>query len=137
MHLSNLTLVATEVFLAGAFFLVTPTGLLALVVVAFFGPLFAPVFAVARFLVVVVVSGVGKIRGLEFPMLSALAELKLGLRAEAKQATTVVVIRYLEYEPVVERVPSRGIMSCKQISICACIECCERLGAFGTRLRQD
>jgi hypothetical protein len=65
-----LTLVATEVFLAGAFFLVTPTGLLALVVVAFFGPLFAPVLAVARFFVVVVVvsATAGKILGLEFPI---------------------------------------------------------------------
>lgn len=63
-------MVATEVFLAGAFFLVTPTGLLALVVVAFFGPLFAPVLAVARFFVAVVaVSGtVGKILGLELPI---------------------------------------------------------------------
>lgn len=72
-----LTLVAAEVFFAGAFFLVTPTGLLALVALPFFGPLFAPVFAVARFLVVVVVlSGtVGKTRGREFPMYSSLAEL--------------------------------------------------------------
>jgi len=65
-----LTLVATDVFLAGAFFLVTPTGLLALVVVAFFGPLFAPVFAVARFLVVVGALSVivGKTLGREFPI---------------------------------------------------------------------
>lgn len=64
------TLVATEVFLAGAFFLVTPTGLEALVAVAFFGPLFAPVLAVARFLVVVVVvSGtVGNTLGRELPI---------------------------------------------------------------------
>lgn len=70
MHLMCLTLVATGVFLAGAFFLVTPTGLLALVALPFFGPLLAPVFAVARFLVVVVVvSGtVGKTRGREFPL---------------------------------------------------------------------
>lgn len=64
-----LTLVATEVFFAGAFFLVTPAGLAVFVVVAFFGPLFAPVLAVARFfVVVVVVSGtVGKTLGREFP----------------------------------------------------------------------
>lgn len=63
-----LTFVASEVFFAGAFLLVTPTGLAALVVVVFFGPLLAPVFAVARFLVVVVVSTtVGKTLGREFP----------------------------------------------------------------------
>ena len=64
-----LTLVPTEVFLAGAFFLVTPTGFAVLVAVAFFGPLFAPVLAVARFfVVVVVVSGtVGNTLGREFP----------------------------------------------------------------------
>jgi hypothetical protein len=62
-------LAATEVFFAGAFF-VTPAGLLALVAVAFFGPLFAPVLAVARFFVaVVVVSGtVGNTLGREFPI---------------------------------------------------------------------
>jgi hypothetical protein len=72
VHLWHLTLAAIEVFLAGAaFFFVTPTGLLALVVVvvAFLGPLLAPVFAVARFLVVAVVSGtVGKTLGRELPM---------------------------------------------------------------------
>lgn len=60
---------ATVVFLAGAaFFLVTPVGLAALVVVVF-GPLLAPVLAVARFFVVVVVVSVtvGKTRGLELP----------------------------------------------------------------------
>jgi len=65
-----LAFVATEVFFAGAF-LVTPTGLAALVVVvAFFGPLFAPVLAVARFLVVAgaVSLTVGKILGLELPV---------------------------------------------------------------------
>jgi len=64
-------LAATDVFLAGAaFFFVTPTGLLALVAVAFFGPRFAPVLAVALFLVVVagVSVTVGKIRGLELPV---------------------------------------------------------------------
>jgi hypothetical protein len=58
-------------FLAGAaFFLVTPVGLEALVAVAFFGPLFAPVLAVARFLgAAVVVSGtVGKTLGRELPV---------------------------------------------------------------------
>lgn len=72
MYARYLTLVATEFFFAGAFFLVTPTGLLALVALPFLGPLFAPVLAVARFLVVVVVvSGtVGKTRGREFPMCS-------------------------------------------------------------------
>lgn len=59
---------ATEVFFAGAAFLVTPVGFAALVV-DFFGPLFAPVLAVARFLVVVAVVSVtvGKILGLELP----------------------------------------------------------------------
>lgn len=75
-----LTFVPTDVFFAGAFFLVTPTGLLALVPA--FGPLFAPVLAVARFLVVVVVVSVtvGKILGLEFPICCS-AELNQ-LRAE-------------------------------------------------------
>lgn len=78
-----LTLVATEVFFAGAFFLVTPVGLLALVAVAFLGPLFAPVLAVARFLVVVVVVSVtvGKTRGLEFPV-SEVQHCSTKLRAE-------------------------------------------------------
>jgi hypothetical protein len=78
-----LTLVPTDAFLAGAFFLVTPTGLLALVVVAFFGPLFAPVFAVARFLVVVVVLSVivGKTLGREFPI-CAVQHSSTKLRAE-------------------------------------------------------
>jgi hypothetical protein len=68
--LRYLTLVATEVFLAGTFFFVTPTGLLALVALPFFGPLFAPVLAVARFLVVVVgvSTMIGKTLGREFPM---------------------------------------------------------------------
>jgi len=66
-----LTLVPTDVFFAGTFLvLVTPVGLLALTVVAFFGPLFAPVLAVARFLVVAVVVSVtvGKTLGRELPV---------------------------------------------------------------------
>jgi hypothetical protein len=61
---------ATGFFAGAAFFFVTPVGLEALVAVAFFGPLLAPVLAVARFLVVVVVvSGtVGKTLGREFPV---------------------------------------------------------------------
>lgn len=64
----HLTLVAA--FFGAAFFLVTPVGLEALVAVAFFGPLFAPVLAVARFLgAAVVVSGtVGNTRGRELPV---------------------------------------------------------------------
>ena len=60
---------ATGFFAGAAFFFVTPVGLLALVAVAFFGPLFAPVFAVARFFgAAVVVSGtVGNTLGREFP----------------------------------------------------------------------
>lgn len=73
------TLVATEVFFAGAAFL-TPTGLEALTAVAFFGPLFAPVLAVAR-LVVVVSVVVGKILGLEFPR-HAVQRSSTKLRAE-------------------------------------------------------
>lgn len=68
----NLTFAATEVFLAGAAFLVTPTGFAptGFVVVAFLGPRLAPVFAVARFLVPVVVlsATVGKTRGRELPV---------------------------------------------------------------------
>jgi hypothetical protein len=62
---------------------VTPVGLLALVAVAFFGPLLAPVFAVARFFVVmVVVSGtVGKTLGREFPI-SEVQQSSSKLRAE-------------------------------------------------------
>jgi hypothetical protein len=65
-----LALVAVEAFLAGPFFLARPTGLLALLAVAFFGPLFAPVVAVARFLVVVAVGSgtVWKILGRGFPI---------------------------------------------------------------------
>jgi len=60
---------ATGFFAGAAFFFVTPVGLEALVAVAFFGPLFAPVFAVARFFgAAVVVSGtVGNTLGREFP----------------------------------------------------------------------
>lgn len=87
------TFVATEVFFAGeAFFLVTPVGLLALVAVAFLGPRFAPVFAVARFLVVVVVvSGtVGKTRGREFPISGvqqSSGKLRAGLYRKLAAAT--------------------------------------------------
>ena len=61
----------------------TPVGLAALVVVAAFGPLLAPVFAVARFfVVVVVVSGtVGKTLGREFPI-SEVQQSSGKLRAE-------------------------------------------------------
>jgi len=64
-----LALAAVVVFFVGAF-LVTPVGLLLLVAVAFFGPLFAPVLALARFLVVVAVGSgkVGKTLGREFPV---------------------------------------------------------------------
>jgi membrane protein implicated in regulation of membrane protease activity len=88
-----ITLVATEVFLAGAFFLVTPTGLLALVVaLPFFGPLLAPVFAVARFLVVVVVSGtVGNTRGREFPICS-LQQSSTNITRPAVGAAVMVIM---------------------------------------------
>ena len=75
---------ATEVFFAGAAFF-TPTGLEALVAVAFFGPLFAPVLAVARF-VVVVSATVGKILGFEFPKY-AVQRNSRWLRAELYQAS--------------------------------------------------
>lgn len=69
---ADLTFAATDVFLAAAGFLVTPTGFAptVLVVVAFLGPRFAPVFAVARFFVPPVVTSatVGKTRGREFPV---------------------------------------------------------------------
>lgn len=57
-------------FLAAAAFFVTPTGLLALEAgAAFFGPLFAPVLAVVRFLVGATVGSgmVGKTLGRELP----------------------------------------------------------------------
>lgn len=78
-------MVATLGFFAGAFF-VTPTGLLAFVVVAFLGPRFAPVFAVARFLVAVVVGSatVGKILGLELPVYGV-QRSQVKLRAELYQ----------------------------------------------------
>lgn len=63
-----LTFAATEVFFAGAAFLVTPVGLLAFVAVAFLGPLLAPVFAVV-FLVIVGTAGVSNTRGFELPVL--------------------------------------------------------------------
>jgi hypothetical protein len=65
-----LALVAIEVLLAGAFFLVTPTGLLAFVAVAFSGPIFTPVVAAARLLVVVAVGlgTAGKILSRGFPI---------------------------------------------------------------------
>ena len=81
-------MVATDVFFAGAFFLVTPAGFAPLVVVDFFGPLFAPVLAVARFLVVVVVVSVtvGKILGLELPNTFGSAEPGQITRAANTQA---------------------------------------------------
>ena len=61
---------ATGFFAGATFFLVTPVGLEAFVAVAFFGPRFAPVLAVARFFgAVAVVSGtVGKTLGRELPV---------------------------------------------------------------------
>ena len=76
------------VFFVGAF-LVTPVGLLPLVAVAFFGPLFAPVLALARFLVVVAVGSgkVGKTLGREFPIHICLAEAGHVTRREATTVT--------------------------------------------------
>ncbi len=69
----------------------TPVGLLALVAVAFFGPRLAPVFAVARFLVVVVVVsvGVGKTLGREFPVCEV-QRRSTKLRAEPYQRLAAV-----------------------------------------------
>jgi hypothetical protein len=68
---SPLTLVATLAFLAGAFFLVTPVGLAALVVVVF-GARLAVVLALGFLVTVFLVAGasstLGKTRGLEFPV---------------------------------------------------------------------
>jgi hypothetical protein len=77
------------VFLVGAF-LVTPVGLLPLVAVAFFGPLFAPVLALARFLVVVAVGSgkVGKTLGREFPVPLCSAEASNVTRREAVVTVT-------------------------------------------------
>ena len=83
-----LTLATTDGFFAGAaFFLVTPTGLLALVAVAFFGPRLAPVLAVARFLVVVgaVSVTVGKTLGRECPVCEV-QHRSFKLRAEPYQS---------------------------------------------------
>ena len=84
------TLVATEVFFAGAaFFLVTPTGLLALVTVValvpFFGPLFAPVLAVALFFVAGTSTGASKILGLAFPVIAFSMRSEGKLRAEHQE----------------------------------------------------
>jgi hypothetical protein len=78
------TFVATVGFLAGtaAFFLVTPTGLLALTTGAFFVVRFAPVFAVARFLVVATSGTVSKTLGLELPVIRFSMDSKVELRAE-------------------------------------------------------
>lgn len=64
------TLVATEVFFFGAaVFLATPVGFAALVVVvAFLGPRFAPVLAVAFFLVTTGSGTVSKTLGRELPV---------------------------------------------------------------------
>ena len=89
-QVKRLTLATTDVFFAGAaFFLVTPVGLLAFVAVAFFGPRLAPVFAVARFLVVVVVVsvGVGNTLGREFPVCEV-QHRSAKLRAEPYQRLT-------------------------------------------------
>lgn len=68
-----LTFAAVVVFFAGAGFLVTPTGLLALVVVL--GPRFAPVFAVAFFFGATASGTVSKILGLELPVYICSARL--------------------------------------------------------------
>jgi hypothetical protein len=113
----HLTLVAVEAFLAGAF-LVTPTGLLALVAVAFFGPLFAPVLAVARFLVAAGVGSgtVGKTLGREFPICGFSHARGAGYAPRSAKAPTRIE-EYEEYGPVAERVPSRAIVSYKTVSI--------------------
>lgn len=99
----------------------TPVGLLALVAVAFFGPLFAPVLAVARFLVVVVVVSVtvGKTLGREFPV-SEVQQCSGKLRAELYCKLTAATWGYGKYEPVADRVPSRAIVSCKLFSKIVC-----------------
>jgi hypothetical protein len=80
------TLLAADGFFAGAaFFLVTPTGLLALVAGAFFVALFAPVLAVARFLVVVT-SGTSKTLGREFPVTRFSMDAEVELRAELQES---------------------------------------------------
>ena len=70
--------------------MVTPVGLEALVAVAFFGPLLAPVLAVARFLgAAPVVSGtVGKTLGRELPVYEAQYRITK-LRAEPYQRLSV------------------------------------------------
>ena len=76
----------------------TPAGFAPLVVVDFFGPLFAPVLAVARFLVVVVVDSVtvGKILGLELPNIFGSASSSR-LRAQLLHKLATVIVNYIEY----------------------------------------
>jgi hypothetical protein len=81
------TFVATVGFLTGVtFFLVTPTGLLALTAGAFFVVLFAPVLAVARFLLVATSGTVSNTLGREFPVIRFSIESMAQLRAELEKS---------------------------------------------------
>lgn len=83
-----------------------------------FGPLLAPVFAVARFLVVVVVVSVtvGKTLGREFPV-SEFQQSSSKLRAQLYCKLAAATSGYGKYEPVADRVPSRAIAYYERISI--------------------
>jgi hypothetical protein len=94
--------------------LVTPAGLLALVAVAFFGPLFAPVLALARFLVVVAVGSgkVGKTLGREFPINIWFSWSPAMFAPRIRNICNMKLEECEEYGPVAERVPSRAMVSC-------------------------
>lgn len=98
-------------FFAGtAFFLVTPTGLLALAAGAFLVVRFTPVFAVARFLVAAT-SGTGsKTLGREFPVMRFSMDLDAKLRAGTLTRLATEIAIYSKDEPVADRVPSRAIV---------------------------